>query len=163
MGIWIYPGSFDPVTLGHLDIIERASRLCDTLVVAVLNNSAKRATFPVEQKLDFLSRSTAHLPNVRCESFGGLLVDYARTLQADAIVRGLRAVSDFEMEFQLATMNRRLAPQVETVFIMTSTEYSFVSSSIVREVGRYGGDISGLVPPAIHEEVKDALATKRSE
>ncbi len=163
MGIWIYPGSFDPVTLGHLDIIERASHLCDTLVVAVLNNSAKRATFPVEQKLDFLRRSTAHLPNVRCESFGGLLVDYARAQKADAIVRGLRAVSDFEMEFQLATMNRRLAPQVETVFIMTSTEYSFVSSSIVREVGRYGGDISGLVPPAIHEEVKDALATKRSE
>lgn len=149
------------MTMGHLDIIERAAKLCDKLLVSVLNNSAKHAAFTVEQRLEFLRQSTAHLPGVVCESFGGLLVDYAAARGAEAVVRGLRAVSDFETEFQLAAINRRLAPGLETVFVMTSTEYSFVSSSIIKEAARYGGDISGLVPPAIHGQVKDALTTTR--
>ena len=162
MTTWVYPGSFDPVTLGHLDIIARASRLCDRLVVAVLNNSAKMATFSVEKRIEMLTRVTAAISNVELGRFDGLLADYVDQRGASAIVRGLRAVSDFEMEFQLATMNRRLAPGIETVFIMTGTEFSFVSSTIVKEVGRYGGDISGLVPAEILQEVKSALLAGRA-
>jgi pantetheine-phosphate adenylyltransferase len=161
MTTWVYPGSFDPVTLGHLDIIRRAAGLCDKLIVAVLNNSAKQPVFSMEERMALLSRSTGGIINVEIGKFEGLLAEYTLSLGAVAIVRGLRAVSDFELEFQIATMNRKLAPTVETVFIMTSTEYSFVSSTIVKEVGRYGGDISSLVPPEIHDQVKNALVTRR--
>lgn len=161
MRTWIYPGSFDPVTLGHLDIIERAAAQCDRLVVAVLHNSAKKPLFDMDERCEMLRLVTERLGNVSIDRFEGLTAEYAVAQGASAIVRGLRAVSDFEMEFQIATMNRRLAPTVETVFIMTGTEYSFVSSTIVKEVGRYGGDISSLVPPAIYEQVKTALCRSR--
>ena len=162
MTTWVYPGSFDPVTLGHWDIIKRAAGLCDKLVVAVLNNAAKQPVFSVEERIAMLSLSTGSIANIEIGSFDGLLAEYAVKLGAAAIVRGLRAVSDFELEFQIATMNRKLAPAVETVFIMTGTEYSFVSSTIVKEVGRFGGDISGLVPPEILMQVKNALVSRRT-
>lgn len=162
MTTWVYPGSFDPVTLGHWDIIKRAAGLCDKLVVAVLNNAAKRPSFSVEERIAMLSLSTGGIAKIEIGSFDGLLAEYAVKLGAAAIVRGLRAVSDFELEFQIATMNRKLAPAVETVFIMTGTEYSFVSSTIVKEVGRFGGDISGLVPPEILTQVKNALVSRRT-
>lgn len=162
MRIWVYPGSFDPVTSGHLDIVTRASRLCDRLIVAVLNNISKQAVFTAEERVVMLDRAVAGLPNVETARFDGLLAEFAKARGAEAIVRGLRAVSDFEMEFQIATMNRRLAPQVETVFIMTSTEHSFVSSTIAKDVGRHGGDISDLIPEVNREFVKNALLTRRS-
>jgi pantetheine-phosphate adenylyltransferase len=162
MSIWIYPGSFDPVTVGHVDIAERASRLCDRLIVAVLDNISKKAAFTADERVYMLHRATAHLKNVETARFDGLLAEFAREKGAAAIVRGLRAVSDFEMEFQIAAMNRRLAPEVETVFIMTSTENSFVSSTIAKDVGRHGGDISGLIPEANLEFVKNALLSRRS-
>jgi pantetheine-phosphate adenylyltransferase len=162
MKIWIYPGSFDPVTVGHVDIAERASRLCDKLIVAVLNNITKKASFTSDERETMLRRATAHLPNVETARFDGLLADFARQRGANAIVRGLLAVSDFEMEFQIAAMNRKLAPDVETVFIMTSTENSFISSTIAKDVGRHGGDISGLIPEANLEFVKNALLSRRS-
>lgn len=162
MRIWVYPGSFDPVTVGHLDIIERAARLCDKLIVAVLDNSMKKPAFTVEERVGMLGRAVAGLKNVETGRFEGLLAVYVKNVGAEAIVRGLRAVSDFEMEFQIAAMNRKLAPDVETVFIMTSTEHSFVSSTMVKDVGRYGGDISDLIPPAIQDYVKNALKTRRT-
>lgn len=163
MRIWVYPGSFDPVTVGHLDIVRRASGLCDRLVVAVLNNIAKRPVFTVEERMDMLNRVTADMPSVAVDTFGGLLADYVRVAGAQAIVRGMRAVSDFEMEFQIAAMNRRLAPEVETVFIMTSAENSFISSTMAKDVGRHGGDISSLIPPPLLETVRDALRSRRNE
>lgn len=161
MRIWVYPGSFDPVTVGHLDIIERASKLCDRLIVAVLNNVAKKPAFTMDERMEMLRRVTSGLPNVTTDCFNGLLADYAKGAGANVIVRGLRAVSDFEMEFQIATMNRRLAPDVETVFIMTSTENSFVSSSMAKDVGSHGGDISGLIPQENLEFVKNTLQKRR--
>lgn len=161
MRIWVYPGSFDPVTVGHVDIAERASRLCDRLIVAVLNNTLKKSAFTLDEREEMLARAVAAMPNVETARFEGLLADYAKSAGAEAIVRGLRAVSDFEMEFQMAAMNRRLAPGVETVFIMTSTENSFVSSTIAKDVGRHGGDLSGLIPGANLEFVKNALLTRR--
>ncbi len=161
MSLWIYPGSFDPATVGHIDVAERASRLCDKLVVAVLNNAAKKATFTVEDRVMMLKKATAHLPNVTVASFGGLLADYAKGLEAHAIVRGLRALSDFEMEFQIASMNRKLAPGIETVFIMTAIEHSFISSSMAKDVGSHGGEISDLIPQANLEFVKNALNRSR--
>lgn len=161
MNLWVYPGSFDPVTVGHLDVIERSSRLCGKLVVAVLNNAAKRATFTVEDRVMMLEKATAHLPNVSVNSFGGLLADFARDQGANAIVRGLRALSDFEMEFQIAAMNRKLAPAIETVFVMTNVEHSFISSSMAKDVGSHGGDISDLIPPVNLDFVKNALRKDR--
>lgn len=162
MRIWVYPGSFDPVTVGHLDIVERASRLCDKLIVAVLDNAVKKPAFTAEERLGMLRSVTAGMPNVETGRFAGLLADYVKNAGAEAIVRGLRAVSDFEMEFQIAAMNRKLAPGVETVFIMTSTENSFVSSTMAKDVGRNGGDISDLIPAPVHDFVKNALKTRRT-
>lgn len=156
----IYPGSFDPPTLGHLDVIERASRLFDTLVVAVGVNSQKRPMLSTEERIDALQRSVAHLSNVTVESFSGLLVEYAHSKQAKSIVRGLRATADFEYEFQMAMVNRRLSDEVDTVFLMTKWEYSYLSSSIVREVAQLGGDYAGLVPPPVAAAIERALATK---
>ena len=162
MNIWVYPGSFDPVTVGHLDIIVRASRLCDRLIVAVLNNIAKKGCFSKEERVMMLERAINGLDNVRTATFDGLLADYVKSVGAKAIVRGLRAVSDFEMEFQIAAMNRKLAPDVETVLIMTCAENSFISSSMVRDVGSHGGDISDLIPKANLEYVKNALLNRRN-
>jgi pantetheine-phosphate adenylyltransferase len=146
----VYPGSFDPVTLGHLDIITRGAALFDQLYVGVLLNTTKRATlFSLEERVAMLSEATTHLPNVKCESFSGLTVEYARARGAQVILRGLRAVSDFEFEFKLAEANRHLASEIETMFLMTSPAYSFLSSSIVREVAQLGGSISGWVPDCV--------------
>lgn len=153
----VYPGSFDPPTLGHLDIIERAARLYDELVVGVGRNSSKNPLLSVEQRCEALRRSTAHLPNVRIDAFGGLLVDYATSVGASAIVRGLRATADFEYEFQMTLVNRRLRHEVETVFLMTSPEHSYLSSSIVREVAMLGGDYVGMVPSGVAEVLREVL------
>lgn len=145
----IYPGSFDPTTFGHLDIIERSSKLFDQLIVAVLNNSAKESLFSVEERVDMLKMLTAGCPNVRVDSFEGLLIDYARRMDAGFLVRGLRAVSDFEYELQIAQTNHVEYPEIDTIFLTTSLNYSYLSSTIVREFASYGGDIRQFVPAEI--------------
>ena len=157
MRVAIYPGSFDPVTLGHLDLIRRAERLVDRLVVAVLHNPAKTCAFSVAERVDFLRELLADTPHVEITTFHGLLVDYAKQQGAQFIVRGVRAFSDFEYEFQMALMNRKLAQDLETVFLMPKEEYSVVSSRMVREVGGMGGDISGLVPEKLVERIAARL------
>ena len=142
----IYPGSFDPVTKGHLDVIERSSRLVDELVVGVLNNSAKNALFSVLERVTMLKALTAHFPNVTVDAFDGLLVDYAKRIGAVIIVRGLRAVTDFEYELQIAQTNHEIDTDIETIFLTTRLEYAYLSSTIVKEVASYGGDISHFVP-----------------
>lgn len=149
----IYPGSFDPVTYGHLDIIRRASALVDELVIGVLRNNAKKGLFSTEERIEFLKRVTGDIPNVRIISFDGLLVDCAVEYGTHTIVRGLRAVTDFEYELQLAQTNKRLRPDIDTVFLTTNVEYAYLSSSIVREIAGYGGDISHFVPECIIEDV----------
>ncbi|WP_394272527.1 pantetheine-phosphate adenylyltransferase [Butyricicoccus sp.] len=157
MRIGVYPGSFDPATLGHLDIIRRASRLFDKLIVAPMINGEKHSSFTMEEKVDFLQRMTHDLPNVEVESFSGLLADYVKEKNACAIVKGLRAVSDFEYEFQMALANKKLNPDVDTVFLMTGQKYLFLSSTIVRDIARHGGDITGFVPEEIREDIMKKL------
>ncbi|MCM8892610.1 pantetheine-phosphate adenylyltransferase [Listeria monocytogenes] len=152
--IAVIPGTFDPITNGHLDIIERAAKIFDVLYVSVLNNSSKKPLFTIEERMEMIRQVTAHLPNVQVESASGLTVDYAATRGSTAIVRGLRAVSDFEYEMQIASMNRTLNAEIETFFIMTNTKYSFLSSSMVKEVAQYQGDISELVPEIVNEQVQ---------
>ncbi|HAA7103827.1 TPA_asm: pantetheine-phosphate adenylyltransferase [Listeria monocytogenes] len=152
--IAVIPGTFDPITNGHLDIIERAAKIFDVLYVSVLNNSSKKPLFTIEERMEMIRQVTAHLPNVQVESASGLTVDYAATRGATAIVRGLRAVSDFEYEMQIASMNRTLNAEIETFFVMTNTKYSFLSSSMVKEVAQYQGDISELVPEIVNEQVQ---------
>lgn len=147
--IAVVPGSFDPITNGHLDIIKRAADVFDIVYVAVLNNSSKNPLFSLEERMALIEEVTKTMPNVRIDSSTGLLVDYARTKNATAIVRGLRAVSDFEYEMQITSMNRFLDESIETFFIMTKNQYSFLSSSIVKEVARYGSSVEGLVPPHV--------------
>lgn len=143
----IYPGSFDPVTKGHMDIIERASKIVDELVVGVLVNPNKnKGLFTTEERMDMLKACTQHLPNIKIESFSGLLVDFAKHQQADVIVRGMRAVTDFEYEMQMAQINKSLLPTVETIFLVTSAQYSFLSSSSVRELAAFKGNFYDLVP-----------------
>jgi len=154
----IYPGSFDPVTLGHWDLIQRAAKLVDRLVVAVLHNPAKTPAFTVEERVAMLTELTVSLPNVEITTFHGLLVDFAKAQNAQFIVRGVRAFSDFEYEFQMALMNRKLAPELETVFLMPKEKYSAVSSRLVREIGTMGGNLSELVPEALRERVAQRLA-----
>jgi Phosphopantetheine adenylyltransferase (EC 2.7.7.3) len=153
--IAVCPGSFDPITNGHLDIIMRGSRVFDKIYVAILKNSSKKPLFPLEERMELIREATKDIPNVIVDSFNGLLIDYARKVHAIAILRGLRAVSDFEYEMQIATMNRKLDDHVETFFIMTNKRYSFLSSSIVKEVAKYGGDVSDLVPPAVDRALKE--------
>ena len=154
----LYPGSFDPITLGHIDILERATAIFDRVVVSVLRNPAKQPLFSVDERLDLIRAATASLDGeVTVDSFDGLTVEHARQVGAIAIVRGLRAVSDFETEFQMALMNRRLEPDVHTVFLMTSAPYVYMSSNLVKEVCRLGGDISEFVPPAIAEALHRRL------
>ncbi len=149
----LYPGSFDPVTLGHLDIIKRASELVDELIIGVLRNSSKKNLFTTDERIDLLHRVTDGIPNVRIISFDGLLVDCAAEYGTRTIIRGLRAVTDFEYELQIAQTNKRLRPEIDTVFLATNVEYAYLSSSIVREIASYGGDISHFVPQCIMEDV----------
>ncbi len=155
MRVAIYPGSFDPITYGHLNIIERGARLFDKLVIAVAHNVKKQSLFTVEERLDMIRETTQDFPNVEIDAFSGLLIDYANSKNACAVLRGLRSLSDFDFEFQMALMNHRLNPDIETVFLMTGEEHLFVASQLVRELGSFGGDISGLVPPLVHDRVKE--------
>lgn len=149
----IYPGSFDPVTLGHIDVIERASKLFDYLIIGVLGNSAKTPLFSIEERVNMLREVTKHLPNVEVRSFGGLTVDFAKECGANAVVRGLRAITDFEYELQIAQLNRVIAPEIDTVFLTTNLKYAYLSSSSVKEVASYGGDITQFVTPLVEAEV----------
>ena len=158
----IYPGSFDPVTSGHLDIIERASRLFDEIVVAVLVNPNKVAMFSIEERVTILrevivAKAANFRAQIMVDTFGGLLADYARQQKAQAVIRGIRAISDYDYEQQLALMNRRLAPDVETVFLLSAQEYSYLSSRLVKEVFHYGGDIDGLVPTLVVQRMKEKV------
>lgn len=154
----LYPGSFDPVTNGHLDIIKRASKMFDEVTVGVLVNSQKNPMFTADERVSLIQEAVKELPNVKVVQFGGLLVDYVKKEGITAIVKGLRAISDFEMELQMASMNKKLNDDAETIFMMTATEYSYLSSSLVKEVFKFGGEIEGLVPENVyqymHEKIK---------
>ncbi len=153
----IYPGSFDPLTNGHLDVIQRAAKLFDRVVVAVAVNESKHPLFTLAERVALVNKAVAHLPNVAADSFDGLLVEYAAARKAGTIVRGLRAVSDFEFEFQLALMNRKLDEKIETIFMMPKDTYTFLSSRIVKEIARLGGDVSSFVPPNVQVALKKKL------
>ena len=153
--IAVYPGSFDPVTVGHLDIIERSSKLFDKVYVAVLQNSSKTPAFSVEERKELISRVTGHLDNIVIADFSGLLVDFAKSVGAKVIVKGLRALSDFEYEFQMALINKKLEDEIETMFLMTSAQNQYLSSSVVKDVARYGANLMGLVPPEIMQDIYD--------
>ncbi len=150
----VVPGSFDPLTNGHLDIIKRAVKIFDEVHVVVMNNSSKNPLFTVDERQQLIAQATAEYPSVKIDSSSGLLIDYAKTINAIAIVRGLRAVSDFEYEMQITSMNRFLDEDIETFFVMTKNQYSFLSSSIVKEVAKYGGDVSALVPETVNRALK---------
>ena len=150
----VVPGSFDPITMGHLDIIKRASKIFDEVKVVVMNNSSKNPLFNVEERISLISEVTSSIPNVTVETSEGLLIDYAVKVNASAIIRGLRAVSDFEYEMQITSMNRFLNENIETMFMISNNQYSFLSSSIVKEVAKYSGSITGLVPEAVEKALK---------
>ena len=158
--IGLYPGSFDPVTNGHLDIAERSARLCDELYLAVVANPSKNALFSIEERVQLLRATTKHLPKVKVTSFNGLLVDYARQIKANLIFRGLRAVSDFEHEFQMALINRSLHKQVEVVFLVPNEKFIFLSSSAIKEVAKLGGDVKGFVPAPVEKSLRKRLGRK---
>ena len=160
MSIAVYPGSFDPVTFGHLDIIARAALFTDRLIVGVLNNSAKIPLFTVEERIEMIREAVQDLPNVEVKSFSGLTVNFARSEKADFMIRGLRAVTDFEYELQLSQINRKLAEDVDTVFLTTNLKYAYLSSSIVKEVASYNGDISEFVPEHVAKIVMEKYAGK---
>ena len=151
----IYPGSFDPVTNGHIDIVERGLKLFDKIIVAILHNPAKKSLFTVEERVELLTICLKNNPAIEIDAFDGLLVEYAAKTKAQAILRGLRAVSDFEYEFQLALMNRRLNREVQTVFLMTGMRWIFTSSSIIKEAAQFGGNINGMVPPEVNKRLKE--------
>ena len=153
----VYPGSFDPVTFGHLDIIERSAKMSDHLIIGVLNNNSKTPLFSVEERVNMIKSLTGDFPNVEVKSFGGLMIDFVRANQADAVIRGLRAVTDFEYELQIAQTNRVIAPEVDTVFLTTNLKYSYLSSSIVKEIASYGGEINAFVPQEIAERVRKKI------
>lgn len=152
------PGTFDPITSGHLDVIARASQLVDEVVVAVADSQKKGPLFALEERVELVRQATAHLSNVRVEPFKGLLVDFAKELDATVVVKGLRAITDFEYEFQMTAMNYQLSPQLETLFIMSPPQYMYLSSSIVREISKMGGDIQQFVPPCVYEALKRKYA-----
>jgi pantetheine-phosphate adenylyltransferase len=154
MKIAIYPGTFDPITYGHIDVIERAAEIFDTIIVAVARNSSKQPLFTMEERAALITAVVKKYPNVKVDSFRGLLVEYARKKKATSIVRGLRAVSDFEYEFQMALTNRKLVGNISTVFLMPHEKYTYLNSTIVREIGLYGGDISEFVPPLVRKALK---------
>ncbi len=157
MAIAVYPGSFDPATFGHLDVIKRASLVFDQVIVGVLYNSSKSPLFSVEERVNILEKATGDIPNVVIKKFEGLSVTFARESKAQVIVRGLRAVTDFEYELQMAQTNRVLAPDIDTFFVTTSLEYAYLSSTIMKEVAQYGGDLSRFAPPAITEQLMKRL------
>ncbi len=157
----IYPGSFDPLTSGHVDIIERGSRIFDSIVVAILVNSEKAPLFSEKERVEIIQDVFKDAGNVKVDTFNGLLVDYAKQKQASVLVRGLRAVSDFEYEFQMALMNRHLDPALETVFMMPAEQYTYISSRLIKEVFSLGGEISGLVPPIVEERLRAKQQTKK--
>lgn len=153
----IYPGSFDPVTYGHIDIIDRCSKKFDKVTVAVLNNSSKKGLFTIEERIVLLEKSLEKYENVEIDSFSGLLVDYIKEKDCKTMVRGLRAVSDFEYEMQMALVNKKLAPDIETLFMVSSDKYAYLSSSIVREVARYNGEISSFVPKVVENALREKI------
>ncbi len=153
----LYPGTFDPPTNGHIDLIQRGAKLFDHLIVAILNNPMKDPLFTVEERVEMLKESTSALSNVSVATFDGLMVEFARQQGASAVLRGIRAISDYEYEFQMALMNRRLAPEIETVFLQPAGRYSFVSSRMLKEVFAFGGDVSGLVPPNVLKRLRDRI------
>lgn len=157
----VYPGSFDPATYGHLDVIRRASVSFDRVVVGVLHNSAKSPLFSVEERVNMLKEVTSSLPNVEVQSFEGLLIDFVRKNDARVIVRGLRAITDFEYELQMAQTNRVIAPEVDTIFLTTNLRYSYLSSSIVKEIAEFDGEISAFLHPAVAEKVREKLTARR--
>ena len=158
----IYPGSFDPVTNGHLDLIERASKLFGRVVVTVARNAEKAPMFTLKERVEMLREATQPFPNVEVDTFDGLLVDYARKLGARVLVRCIRAISDYEYELQMALMNRRLEPQLETVFMLPAVEYSYLSSHLVRELAVLGGSLNGLVPPAVEQRLRIKVADEHA-
>ncbi len=159
MRIAVYPGSFDPVTNGHLDIIRRSSRVFDKVIVGVLNNAGKNPLFSIEERTEMLKDVTADIQNVEIDSFDGLLVDFAKKKNASVIVKGLRTVMDFEYEFQMALLNKALNPEYETMFMMTDSKYSYISSSMVKELAGFNGDLTGLVPAHIIHKIKQKYQT----
>ena len=163
MKIAVCPGSFDPITLGHLDIIQRASLMFDKVIVAVLVNPGKNPSFTAEERRDMIKRAVADIPNVEAECFDGLLAEYVRLRKAHTIVKGLRAVTDFEYEFQMALINRKLNPEADTVFLTTSSQHMYLSSSMVKSIARFGGDISDFVPECICREISDRLSRQRND
>ena len=160
MNIGVYPGSFDPITYGHLDIIKRSAKLFDRLIVAVLSNP-KKTMFSIEERIHMIRDSVNDIPNIEIDSFEGLLVDFARLKKARVIVKGLRAVSDFEYELQMALMNKKLDSDIETIFIMTSSKYSYLSSSIVKEVSSHGGCVASLVPPLVESRLRKVFSSTK--
>lgn len=156
-GVCVYPGSFDPITNGHMDIIERGAAIFNEVIVSILHNPAKKGAFSVQQRLEMIQKACAHIPNVTFDCYDGLLVDYMRMKHASVVLRGLRAVSDFESEFQMAQLNHQIAPDVETLFLMTSPNHAYLSSSAVREIGSFGGDISPFIPACLVDEVQNFL------
>jgi pantetheine-phosphate adenylyltransferase len=157
----IYPGSFDPITNGHLDLIERGSQIFNKLIVAVLTNLEKNPLFTVPERVEMLQQATNGIPNVSVDTFSGLLVDYARQKQAKALLRGIRAFTDYEYELQMALMNRKMAPDLETVFLMPALSYTYVSSRLVKEVFELGGSVTGLVPTWVEERLKKKVFEKK--
>jgi len=151
----VYPGTFDPITCGHFDLIERAARFYDRLVIAVADNRNKSSLFTLEERVALAKEVTQNMPNVEIIGFSGLLVDFVKEINGNVLLRGLRAVSDFEYEFQLASMNRKLAPEVETMFMTPAEQYAFISSSLVREISALGGDVSEFVHPVVGKALKD--------
>jgi pantetheine-phosphate adenylyltransferase len=154
----IYPGTFDPITSGHLDVLSRASRLFDRVTVAVADNAAKEPLFSAADRVSMILPNVTKFPNVSVTTFGGLLVDFAAEQKADAIIRGLRALSDFEFEFNMALMNRHLRPMIETIFVMPNEQFSYTSSSLVKQVARYGGQVGHFVPPNVAEALRTAFS-----
>jgi pantetheine-phosphate adenylyltransferase len=158
----IYPGSFDPVTCGHLDVIQRAATLFDELVVAVAFNDQKQSMFSVEERVGLIREATASVPNIRVACFEGLLVDFARREGAGAVIRGLRAISDFEFEFQMALMNRKLEPTIETIFLTPREEFTYLSSRIIKEIARLGGKVEAFVPPSVERALRQKFSSSSS-
>lgn len=157
----VYPGSFDPLTNGHLDVISRAAKLVDHLVVAILQNTQKQPLFTIDERADMLREATSNISNVEVDSFSGLLVDYAAKRSAGAIIRGIRAISDYEIELQMALINRRLRPETETIFLMASEEYSFLSSRMVKEIIMLKGDVSSFVPAGVMQRLREKMGLNR--
>lgn len=157
----IYPGSFDPVTLGHVDIIRRAAKMFDHVIVAVLCNAEKTPSFTTEERMHLLEEATKDIHNIEITTFGGLLAEYAKKRNVTAVVKGLRALSDFEYEFQMSLTNKKLNPGLETVFLTASSEYMYLSSSIVKQIAYLGGDITNFVPQCIHDEIKERLYSNK--